>query len=322
MKVSLKTRISQDYISEITVLIALAALGVGLSFASPYFLNFRNLMNIGLFSSIMGTAATSMTMCLLAGGIDLSVGSVMALSGVVVAVTATKTDNIFLILGSGLAVGIACGMFNALMITRAKINSFITTLSSMLIFRGFAYLYTDGGSVICSNPFLKWLGRGYIVGIPVPLIIMIACFIVFGFILAKTEFGRNVYSVGGNASASFLAGINVARTQFFIYVISGMMAGLSGILITAQSGAGLPQAADGLQMDIIASVILGGASLFGGKGNVIGTFLGILILSTLNNGMTLLNIPSFWQLVAKGAILLLAVVLDVMRNGGYKKNAY
>jgi ribose transport system permease protein len=312
----------ENFKSEVTVFIALLILGISLSIASPYFLSFRNFMNIGLFSSIMGITATSMTMCLLAGGIDLSVGSVMALSGVVVAVTATKTDNIVLILGSGLVVGMLCGLFNALVITKGRINSFITTLSSMLIFRGFAYLYTDGGSVIASNPGLKWLGRGYFMSIPVPLLIMIACFIIFGFILSKTEFGRNVYAVGGNVAASFLAGINVAKTQFFIYIISGTMAGLSGILITAQSGAGLPQAADGLQMDIIASVILGGASLFGGKGNVIGTLLGIFILSTLNNGMTLLNIPSFWQLVAKGGILLLAVALDVMRNGGYKKSAY
>lgn len=315
-------QIKEKYASEITVLFALAALWLVLSFASPYFFQVNNILNIGLYSSIMGISATAMTMCVISSGIDLSVGSIMGLAGMFVADVATRTDSTVAVIAVGLLVGLACGTFNGLLITKGKITSFITTLSSMLIFRGFAYIYSDGGSIICNTPFLKWLGRGYALGIPVPLILMVACFLVFGFVLSKTEFGRNIYAIGGNAQASFLAGIHVGKTQMYACMLSGLMAGMAGLVITAQSGAGLPQAADGLQMDIIASVILGGASLNGGKGNVVGTLLGILVLSTLSNGMSLLNIPSFWQMVAKGSVLLLAVVLDVARNGGYSKKQY
>lgn len=315
--------ISSEYVSEITIFIALLLIWVALSFASPYFFEIKNIMNIGLFAAIMGVSATAMTVCIISSGIDLSVGSIMALSGVVVALVSTRTDNILLIIGSGLLTGIISGIINGLIVTKGKINSFITTISTLLIFRGFAYISTDGGSVIVSNPFLRWLGRGYVLSyIPVPLAIMMICFIIISFVLSKTEFGRNVYAVGGNPTASFLAGIPVARTLFLVYVLSGFMAGFAGILITSQSGAGLPQAADGWQMDIIASVILGGASLAGGKGKLIGTFIGIVLLSTLSNGMTLLNIPSFWQLVAKGGVLIFAVMMDVARNGGYKKHSY
>ena len=316
-------KISANYVSEITVFISLAVLWLGLSLASPYFFEMKNAMNIGLFAAIKGISATAMTIVILSGGIDLSVGSIMGLSGMVVAIVATYTDNVFVIVASGLAAGIACGLVNGLIVTKGKINSFITTISTLLIFRGIAYITMDGGAVIISNDALKWFGRGYVFKIiPVPLVLMLICFIIIGFILEKTEFGRNVYSVGGNTTASFLSGIRVDRTIFMVYVISGFMAGFAGLLIAAQSGAGLPQAADGWQMDIIAAVILGGASLTGGKGNLIGTLLGILLLQTLSNGMTLLNIPSFWQMVAKGGVLIFAVVMDVARNGGYKKNSY
>lgn len=312
-------QITARYASELTVFIALALLCVILSVMSPYFFQVGNILNIGLYSSIMGISATAMTMCVIANGIDLSVGSTMALSGMFVADMATKTSNPVLIVGVGLLIGLACGTLNGIIITKGKISSFITTISTQLIFRGFAYIYSNGGSIICNTPFLNWLGRGYIIGIPVPLILMLICFLVFGFVLSKTEFGRNVYAVGGNAAASYLAGLNVNRTQLIANMLSGLMGGMAGLVITAQSGAGLPQAADGLQMDIIAAVILGGSSLNGGKGNVIGTLLGILLLSTLSNGMSLLNIPSFWQMVAKGAVLILAVLLDVARSGGYSK---
>lgn len=310
--------ITSAHMSEITVFVSLMLLWILLTILSPHFLSFRNILNIGLYSSIMGVSATAMTVCILSGAIDLSVGSVMALAGVVSAVASTMYPGILIPLLLGLLVGLICGLVNGLLITTAKINSFITTISTLLIFRGFAYLYTNGGSVIVSDPSLKQLGRGYAAGIPIPLIIMLLSFVVYGFILNKTEFGRNVYSVGGNETAAYLAGISVNKTRIIVSILSAVMASAAGVLLTAQSGAGLPQAADGLQMDIIAAVILGGASLNGGKGNVVGTFLGIAVLSTLSNGMTLLSIPSFWQLVAKGTVLIVAVILDVARSGGYK----
>jgi len=311
-------RVNMHYASELTVLSALLVMSLLFSVLSPYFLTVRNIMNIGLYSAFVGIVATAMTMVLVSGAIDLSVGSIMALCGMVVATSITKDGGILIPILLGLLVGVGCGLFNGLLITRAKINPFITSISTMLIFRGFAYLYTGGVSVLISNTGFKQLGRGYVLGLPNPLIIMVVAFLIFSFMLKKTEFGRSVYSIGGNAKASYLAGINVRKTRLLIAIVTGLMAGLSGILMAAQSGAGLPQAADGLQMDIIASVILGGTSLMGGKGKIVGTFLGVLILATLNNGLVLLNVPSFWQMVAKGMVLLIAVIFDVLRNGGYE----
>jgi ribose transport system permease protein len=166
----------------------------------------------------------------------------------------------------------------------------------------------------------KQIGRGYLFDIiPVPVLILIVAFILGWLLLNKTSFGRNIFAVGGNAKAAYLAGINIKRNRFVTFIFIGMMASISGIVSTAQTGSGIPQAAVGSELDIVAAAILGGTSLSGGKGSLVGTFIGLMILCTLSNGMVLLNIPSFWQTVAKGAALILAVYIDVLRGGGFER---
>lgn len=305
--------------TEYAILIAYLLMVVLFSFLSPVFFTVRNFLNIGLYSSVMGVTAVGMSFALLSGSFDLSVSSVMALTGMVIAGTIPDNGSPIPAILLGISVGVVCGLVNSLLITKVKINPLIATLGTMSIIRGIAYLSTNGTSIMIKNSGFKVLGRGYILGIPVSVIIMIMFFIIGWVILTKTPFGRKVYSIGGNSTASYLAGINVSRIRFAIFVIVGITASVSGILVTAQTGAGIPQAAQGLELDIVAAVILGGTSLSGGKGSIVGTFFGVLILATLANGLVLMNVPSFWQMVAKGAALILAVVVDVLRGGGYER---
>lgn len=304
--------------TELALLGSYIAMVIVFSLLSPYFLSVKNFLNIGLYASIMAVTATGMTMALLSGGLDLSVGSVMSLVGMIVATSITKNGSPVLPITLGLLVGLACGLINGLLITKVKINPLITTLATMQIYRGCAFIYTNGVSVQINNPNYKWIGRGYILGIPVPLVITLVMFLIFWFVLKYTVFGRKIYSIGGNSQASYLSGINVNKVRLAVYVIVSFTAAISGIILSSQAGAGLPQGGTGMEMQVISAVILGGASLSGGKGNILGTFLGVLILSTLSNGMVLLNVPSFWQMVTTGVVLVLAVASDVLRGGGYK----
>lgn len=304
--------------TEMTVFVAYIFLAVILSILSPHFLTFRNLMNIGIYSSIIGTMATGMTLVILSGGLDLSVGSIVALTSVIIAGTMPKQGSIILSVLYGLMTGLICGFINGLIISKLRINPIITTLATMSIFRGIAYLTVNGIAIMAGNPDFKIFGRGFISFLPVSFLIMLIAFLILNFVLKSTLFGRKVYAVGGNSEASHLSGISISRVRLSIYTICGFTAGISGVILASQTGSGLPQSGQGMEMDVIASVILGGTSLSGGKGKMVGTFIGVLMLATLDNGLTLLNIPSFWQLIAKGIVLLCAVVLDTVRGGGYK----
>jgi ribose/xylose/arabinose/galactoside ABC-type transport system permease subunit len=303
----------------VTVLLAYVLLFVLFSVIAPYFLTLRNIMNMLLYSSVIGITVTGMTMILLSGGLDISVGAVIGLSGMVAGIAVKYGVPVPAAILLSLVTGALCGTVNGLLITKLHINPLITTLATMSIFRGIALLTTNGLSQIISNQDFKWLGRHYLVGIvPVCVIITLILFLVVGYVLKYTPFGRKLYSVGGNPEASRLAGINVNRVRWIAYMTCGLMAGLSGVLTASQTGAALPVAGMGAEMDVIGAVILGGVSLAGGKGKIAGAFLGVLILATLSNGLTLLNVMSFWQTIAKGLVLLFAVALDVARGGGYK----
>ena len=305
--------------TELTVLIAYIAICIGFTFLSPYFLTVKNFTNIGIYSAITGVTATGMTLALVSGGFDVSVGSVMALVTMVCATLLESGVSPLIAIVAGLGISLVCGAFNATMITLVKINPLITTLATMSIFRGAAYLYTNGTSVVIQNESFKWIGRGYLFGIiPFTIVLVIIAFLVMGYIMKYTAFGRKVYAIGGNVIASQFAGVNVKRTRFAVFTICGLTAGISGVMLASQAGAGLPTGAQGLEMDIIAACILGGTSLKGGKGSVWGSLLGILLLGTLTNGMTLANVQTFWQMIIKGFVLLIAVVIDVMRGGGYE----
>jgi len=304
---------------EISVLIAFAALVVIFSILSPFFLTLRNVMNIFLYTAVIGICATGMTMIIISGGLDISVGSMVGLTGMVSGLVVANTGNVFLAVALGLLTGLICGTINGLVITRLKIVPIIATLAFMSIYRGTALLTTNGQSQLIASDGFKAIGRGYIAEIvPYCVVMMFVIFIIGGYILKFTPFGRKIYSIGGNAEASRLAGINVKNTRLAVYMICGTLTGFSGILTASQTGAAIPSAGSGLEMDVIGSVVLGGVSITGGKGSIIGTFLGVMILATLSNGLTLLNVQSFWQTIAKGIVLVIAVYIDVMRGGGYE----
>lgn len=309
-----------DASSMVTVIGALLALIIFFGIRSPYFFTLNNFLNIGLYAAIMGTIACGMTFINVSGCIDISVGSQVALIGMIVAIVSQSgNDSIILMIAAGIATGLVCGAFNGFFITKLKLNAFITTIASMQIFRGIAYLVTDGQTVVIPNIEFKFIGRGYIMGIPFTLIIMAVSYLVFHIISKYTVFGRTIYMIGGNPQASFLSGIKVQRVKFILYIINGLTSGIAGVMMASQTGAGLPMAAININMQALSAVILGGAGLTGGRGTIVGTLVGVFVLCTLSNGMTMLNVQTFWQDVIIGGVLLLSVSIDAIRGGSLKR---
>lgn len=312
-----KIKVSRS--SEFTILLAYILVCAVFSVLSKHFLSVNNFLNIGIYSAITGITATTMTLTLIQGCIDISVGGIMAVTGMVCALLLKAGSSTVVAIAVAFLLGIACGTFNGLMVSKAKINSMITTLSTMSIFRGIAYLSNNGISIVINDQPFKWIGRGYIGPLPFIIVLMVLCFIGIWYLSRHTAFGRQIYATGSNLRASYLSGINTGKVIWVVYILNGMMAGISGILMAAQSGAGLPIAGEGYEMTIISACILGGTSLNGGKGSIWGTFLGIIMLTTISNGLTMLAVPTFWQQIIKGVILLISVLIDVIRSGGYKK---
>jgi ribose/xylose/arabinose/galactoside ABC-type transport system permease subunit len=312
---------SGDTSSMITVFGALFILTVFFSVTSPHFLSTRNILNIGLYAAIMGTVACSMTFINVSGCIDLSVGSQIAVIGMLAGKMLLDWQlNIAVVIPLALLAGVFFGSFNGFFITVFKLNPFITTLASMQIMRGVCYLINDGRSYVLADPIFQFIGRGRLFGhIPVSLVIMLVCYFIFFIISKYTVFGRTIYMVGGNPQASFLAGIKVMRVKSVLYMLHGAMAGISALLLAAQTGAALPQAAAEINMQALSAVILGGAGLAGGRGTILGTLIGVLVLCTLNNGMVMLNIQSFWQQVVIGAVLIMSVSIDAIKGGSLKR---
>ena len=298
-----------------TLVIAYFALIVLLSLLSSAFLSPANFSNIARTLAVVGIVAIGETMVILIGGVDISVGSVAALSGVVASLLWTnKLLPIWGCVAVGLLSGALVGLINGLIITRLKINPLITTLASFSIVRGVAFVLTGGQSNQLSNAQFQLLGRGDLGGVPYSLILMLLLYFIFYFVLRSMPFGRNLYAIGGNVMASRLAGIRVNAYTLTVYVLCGLFAALGGIILASQLAAGTPQAATGLEFTVIAAVILGGTSLSGGKGSLLGTLLGVLILRTLDNGLILTGVSSYFQEVARGVVLLLTVGLDQLRQ--------
>jgi len=303
----------------LTVICALLVEIIFFSWRSPYFLNLRNFLNIGLYAAIVGCISCSVTFINISGNIDLSVGSQIAVVGMVAAIVSRATNNWIITVVAALAAGLLCGVINGFFITVLKLNAFITTIATMQSLSGLAYVLSDGMSLPISDPEYIFIGRGYVLGLPMSLIIMLISFVVFHWISKYTVFGRSVYMIGGNANASFLAGIKVNRMKFLLYLLNGLMAGVAGVLLSAQTGAGMPNAAATYNMTALSAVILGGAALTGGKGTIFGTFLGSMVLAILNNGMTLLSVGSYWQSIIIGLVLLFAVSVDAIKGGSLKR---
>ena len=296
-----------DASSLLTVAGALLILIVFFAIGTPYFLSGKNFLNIGLYAAIVGCISCSVTFINISGMIDLSVGSQIAVVGMVAAIVSRMGTPWYLVCLAALAAGVLCGFINGFFITVFKLNAFITTIATMQTLRGFAFLLSDGQSLPISDGAFKFIGRGYLLGIPVSLLIMVASYLIFHVISKYTVFGRNVYLIGGNAQASYLAGIKVNRMRMNLYLLNGFMAGVAGILLAAQTGSGMPNAAATYNMTALSAVILGGVALTGGKGTIFGTFLGCMVLSVLQNGMTMMSVGTYWQDIIIGFVLIFTV---------------
>ncbi|HEN7107566.1 TPA: ribose ABC transporter permease [Streptococcus agalactiae] len=298
------------YISELTTLIALAGLMVIITLINPNFLTTNNLLNLLLQVTANGFIAFGMTFVILTGGIDLSVGSILALSSALTAGLIGHGVPVGIAIVLSVALGGILGMLNGLFISYGKLTPFIVTLATMTIFRGATLVYSNGNPITAglSDSFLfQFLGQGYIVGIPFPVILMFLTFII---LLHKTAFGKSVYALGGNEKAAYISGIKLNKVKIIIYTISGIMASISGLIITSRLSSAQPTAGASYEMDAIAAVVLGGTSLSGGKGRIIGTLIGALIIGVLNNGLNIIGVSAFWQQVVKGIVILMAVLLD------------
>ncbi len=281
---------------------------------SEFFLTLENFANIGRTLGVVSIVSIGMTLVLITGGVDISVGSVAALSGVVASILWLNFGvPLFLATLIGLLACTVVGFLNGYMIAIVKINPLITTLASFSIVRGLAFVLSNGQTNQLNDEAFKFLGRGEIGGIPVSLILLIVLYIVFFVVMHFTSFGRNLYAIGGSADASRLAGIPVRRHLLIVYTLSAFLAGLGGIIIASQLASSAPRAATGLEFTVIAAVVLGGTSLSGGKGSLIGTLVGVFILRVLDNGLVQTRVSSFYQDVISGAVLLLAVGFDQIR---------
>jgi ribose transport system permease protein len=297
--------------------IALLVVAAGLAVMSPDFLTVANLLNVMRQVSINALIAFGMTLVILLGGIDLSVGSILALSSVFTATLISRgTDPVVATL-VGIASGAVMGAANGLVIAKGKVAPFIATLGTMTILRGLALVVSNGSPVTGINSdFFTMLGGGYVADlIPIPVIWMALMFAVMWFVLKKTVFGRHVYAVGGNEEASRLSGVSVDRVKIWVYTLSGAMSAMAGIILTSRLNSAQPTAGAGYELDAIAAVVLGGTSLTGGRGWIFGTLVGALLIGVLNNGLNLLGVSSFYQQVIKGVVILLAVLID---RGGKK----
>lgn len=297
-------------------IVALIILIVFVSVLNPAFLQVNNLLNLMRQLIINGFIALGMTFVILTGGIDLSVGSTLALTSAIFAGLLQGGMPTILAILTALGLGLILGLVNGILITKGKLAPFIVTLATMTIFRGLTLVYMDGRPIAGPKDdfAFQFLGKGQFFGIPFQVILFIIAYLILWILLTKTSYGRKIYAVGGNEKASFISGIKIDKVKILVYVISALMAVLSGLVLTSRLNSAQPTAGSAYEMDAIAAVVLGGTSMTGGSGSLTGTLIGILILGVLNNGLNLLGVSSFYQQIVKGVVILIAVLIDRKRN--------
>ena len=316
-----KNIITGDSMAVLRPLAALLLMIIAMSLLSDSFATSDNIFNVLRQVSVNLCISVGMTLVILTGGIDLSVGSVLAFCGALAA--GLMKDGISLpeagvhivftffgVIFAALLAGAALGAFNGLMVTRFKIPPFIATLGMLTMARGFTMLYTNGYPITGLGKSFAFLGTGWALGIPMPVIVSVVIVLVSIFWMRKSRMGRYIYATGGNERATRLSGINVDKVKMLVYTIAGVLSAVAGLLVTARLDSAQPNAGTGYELDSIAAVVIGGTSLSGGKGTILGTVIGALIIGVLNNGLVLLNVSPFWQQVIKGMVILLAVILD------------
>ena len=311
-----KTRgFDKKWIQTYMLIFIVIGLGVILSFISSNFLTVTNLLNVVRQIAVNGILAIGMTIVCLTGGIDLSVGSIVAFSGIIAAGMLRDTGYpIIIIVLAAIVVGAVCGLYNGYFVAYWNAAPFVVTLSMMTIARGMTYVYSDGRPISNLRTEFLTIGKGSIAGIPIPTLILVVVFILGSIMLTKLKFGRYVYAVGGNENAAMVSGINVKRIKMMVYVLSGIACGIAAIILTARVSAGLPQEGESYELDAIAATVIGGTSLSGGRGRLWGTIVGAVLLGIVNNGLDLLNVSSFYQQIVKGLIILGAILIDSKRN--------
>ncbi len=307
-------------IREMTVLSALIVLSIIMSFASPYFLKVNNIFNIIRGMSTIGIMSIGMAMVIITGGIDLSVGSILGVCGIFTARLMWHGVPPFLALIAGFGFGIGMGYLNGIIITKVKVTPFITTLGMLSVGRGLTYLFATGlkGAVASNIPMrneaVNFLGAGYIGPIPFPVVELAILVIVFSLFLEHTVIGRQIYAVGSNREAARLSGVNVDRVQIFAYTMTGALCALSGIINAGLLATAATNAGQGNELDVIAAVVIGGASLSGGEGSIIGAIIGAAIMAVLRNSFVLLHLPAFMQTISIGVVIIIAVAFDNLRK--------
>ena len=316
---------SKENLKRFQSLLALVLMVVALSVASEQFLTVPNLRNILLQISVNLCLSIGMTLIILTGGIDLSVGAILGLSGAVAAglwknglalkwLGVQLQFTVFGAIIAGLLVGLALGAFNGLAITRFKLPPFVATLGMLSIGRGLTMLWTNGFPITALGPTFGFIGAGFWLGVPTAIWISAALVLIFYLISIHTTLGRYIYAVGGSEKASSFAGLRVDSLKVWVYTLGGGLAAVAGLILTARLDAADPKAGLGYELDSIAAVVIGGTSLSGGRGSILGTVLGCLIIGVLNNGLVLLEVSPFWQQVIKGVVILAAVAVDKLNQ--------
>jgi ribose transport system permease protein len=292
-----------------------AGIVVFFSIASPYFFSLGNFMDIFRQSTFVLVAAMGMTIVIITAGIDLSVGSVIGLSAGVTSLLLINGTPTAAAVAAGLVTGLLCGLINGLVITRLGVTDLITTLSTLSIYRGILFMMTHGIPFQAfARPGFSMLGRGNLGFLPVPIIISAFLFIILWYFLNKTIMGRHIFSVGSNAEAARLSGINVKKNKVYVYMISGFTAAASGIMLASRLSSVPPDLGQGYEMSVIAAVVIGGTSLFGGRGSLVGTVIGSLMVAIIGNGLILLNVNPFYQYIINGLIIIAAVSFNNARS--------
>lgn len=304
---------------KIGLIIALIVIVMIFSFFNENYFSSTNVMNILIAASLTGLVAIGETYLIIAGMIDLSAGSVAAFASVLAAVLLSKGINLGVTLIVVIASGAIVGYINALGVNKIKLEPFISTLATMSILRGVAYIICDGKPVYIANQTVINFGKDRFLGIPMPVIILILAFAVCGVLLSKTRFGRSVYVIGGNKEAARLAGLNPQKITTILFMITGALSTLGGFILAARMSSGQPAAANGLEFDAITAAVLGGTAFSGGVGTIFGTVLGVLILQGFNTGLIMLNVPVFWQYIARGLLLVIALAFDYLRKKNREK---
>ena len=283
---------------------------IAMAFLSDRFFTFKNLTNVGRQISLNAILALGMTLVIISGGIDLSVGGVCALGCCVCAKILNSTGSSLLAIAVVLLIGLAVGAFNGFVVSKTGIAPFIVTLSTVSIIRGITLVMTNASPMPISNAAFKFIGQGTLLGIPFPIYITLNLAIITAFVMNKTVFGRYVYAIGGNERSAIVAGIQVKKVKISVYMVSGFLAAFTAIIYTSRLSSGVPSLGDGFEMDAITAAVIGGASLAGGQGHIWGTMIGAVIIGILNNALNLLNINSYFQDIVKGVVVLLAVLFD------------